>query len=616
MTCSAARPRRSRPRASSASGTTRSSCGSRSRRAYGEGELVLDEEALLAGAEALLTGNPEVEAFLRDMYALADYVATAAPRCREKGWSSYKDKAIVPACLWEEAPINAVARYSTADLPFVAGMVDGLYGEVKGLVLLPKMMYDLSAGVERTVRAYLKTYLLCNNLKLTDAQLEEVIDRRKAAEQVKAKDTALAEGGVGYWTWASEYFTDTQYAAYKDLDCDGAQQLVKEVNEFAAYATEWGTIVAAYDKVAAQLATYFEAVAATDNVARYEHGKIGIQVAATFVPVAGQAGKIAKATRAGEATVAVAKFSRGKVDEVGEAIGRKLAGGGLDALARLKKLGISDEVAEQLTRGRAAGKADELAGFLERTPGLKGAVETVSAANRAKFADDLVGGGAEFNKYISSLEAEKLEDVLIAWEALYPGAKRLDVNVLEFISDPLVVGSRRKVISANLPTRFPSIAIDELTAIYHYTTEAYTTLNAALRSGVLTSSQRGFTSSLNTALNKLPTHSGSSLYRGASGMEAKIVKAWRKGEEIKFNDFKSTSMSLEQARNFSDDVILEILPPGGKSICQISCLPGEAEVLFSSRSRFKVSEVIEDFVVYDSDFNPSVITKVILSEIK
>ncbi|MBK9680378.1 MAG: hypothetical protein IPO69_16185 [Saprospiraceae bacterium] len=38
----------------------------------------------------------------------------------------------------------------------------------------------------------------------------------------------------------------------------------------------------------------------------------------------------------------------------------------------------------------------------------------------------------------------------------------------------------------------------------------------------------------------------------------------------------------------SGDVIYEILNPKGYNICQISCLPGEAEILFKSGSKFKI----------------------------
>jgi hypothetical protein len=84
------------------------------------------------------------------------------------------------------------------------------------------------------------------------------------------------------------------------------------------------------------------------------------------------------------------------------------------------------------------------------------------------------------------------------------------------------------------------------------------------------------------------------------------------GDDINFKDFKSTTTSPSVANDFAGDVVYEISNPKGHSICSVSCLPGESEVLFKSGSNFKVKEVKPDFVVYDDDFNPFTVRKIIL----
>lgn len=50
-----------------------------------------------------------------------------------------------------------------------------------------------------------------------------------------------------------------------------------------------------------------------------------------------------------------------------------------------------------------------------------------------------------------------------------------------------------------------------------------------------------------------------------------------------------------------DDVLYEIVNPKGYNICNVSCLPGEAEILFKSGSKFEVIDIKDGFKFLDPD---------------
>ncbi|MDO6675774.1 hypothetical protein Q4517_09450 [Tenacibaculum sp. 1_MG-2023] len=51
----------------------------------------------------------------------------------------------------------------------------------------------------------------------------------------------------------------------------------------------------------------------------------------------------------------------------------------------------------------------------------------------------------------------------------------------------------------------------------------------------------------------------------------------------------------------------------GAEICKISCIPDEMEVLLKSGKKYKVIDVVEDFMIYDVDYSQqNSFTKVII----
>lgn len=127
---------------------------------------------------------------------------------------------------------------------------------------------------------------------------------------------------------------------------------------------------------------------------------------------------------------------------------------------------------------------------------------------------------------------------------------------------------------------------------------------------------------MNNGLTKLSPYNGTKVFRGCGQGESEIAKTWNIGEEITFKDFKSTSINQSTASEFMNmgggDVIYEISNPLGYNICNISCLPGQAEILFKSGAKFEVTNVIENvnFIDPANPLNVTLIKKKIFLILK
>ncbi len=219
-----------------------------------------------------------------------------------------------------------------------------------------------------------------------------------------------------------------------------------------------------------------------------------------------------------------------------------------------------------------------------------------------------------------------------------PSIKELDehfgitngsVDLSKFLDDELVKNFRKQVIDEELPAKFPNLSIDELTAIKVYTSDEarngvkiYYELNRQLRADNLDDYNKGLNQLLNNSLEKLPNNNNDKLFRGIYGEEANIASNWKKGDKVKFKEFKSTSTNIQKAAyefsyKHSDDMLIEIRGAKGANVCDISCSPDEMEVILKSGQEFKVIDVIEDFKIFDMDYdqqNP--FTKIIIEVIK
>ena len=182
-----------------------------------------------------------------------------------------------------------------------------------------------------------------------------------------------------------------------------------------------------------------------------------------------------------------------------------------------------------------------------------------------------------------------------------------------FLDDAFTLSKRTEVIAEGLPARFPNLTIDELTAIKVYTSDQmrngskiYQTLNTELRAGNLSAYNAGLNDLVNNALSKLPSQNGN-VFRGVYGAEANLAKTWKVGDDVPFKDFKSSSTNKQVAaydfaEKYDSDVFYEIIGANGRSVCGISCVPNEMEVLLKSNLKFKVKEIQPNHMVFDKNF--------------
>jgi hypothetical protein len=133
----------------------------------------------------------------------------------------------------------------------------------------------------------------------------------------------------------------------------------------------------------------------------------------------------------------------------------------------------------------------------------------------------------------------------------------------------------------------------EATLIYSYTSQAYRPLNRQLNSGKVSAQTRLFEEALNEVLDKIPVHSGKVIRQylvepGAPSAES-LLEIYSKSEVVVFDSFLSTSKDLKF--NWDGEVTYHIQSKTGRSINKISAHSHEQEVLFKSKTAFKIVKV-------------------------
>src|SRR5690606_21251729 len=146
-----------------------------------------------------------------------------------------------------------------------------LYSEVEGLVLLPKMFYDLSMGMQEFIYAYTWAKLQCTPNKVA-------MNQKRMGLLLEKLEREQAETSI--WSWVKEqwYSGQKELIAYKGKRCEDAEKLRTEVDEFVDFVQERENLKQLIADVEEKLADYWNTVNDTDNEARYHHGKIFIVV--------------------------------------------------------------------------------------------------------------------------------------------------------------------------------------------------------------------------------------------------------------------------------------------------------------------------------------------------
>ncbi len=285
--------------------------------AIGEEIERAEDEGFTANALEILRKDPFYESTLEKLRALNAYLKETAQLCKEEGWGSYKDQGVVPHCLWKNAGIDRFFYYSAADIPYMSGLMDGIYSQVEGVVLLPKMLYDLANGAGEVVFAYTADLLACHPqlLRLNQKRLGMLLTRLEEEDK-----------GEGPWSWAKEQWDRLEvYKAESYAErCEGAEQLRGELDGLLEYLSERENIKELFQSLEKKVKEYLGTLVGTDNTARYLHGKMVIFVGSSMVPVAGQLSKVA---RVKQVLQAIQKFTKGQWDEFLRKLDQRLVRG-------------------------------------------------------------------------------------------------------------------------------------------------------------------------------------------------------------------------------------------------------------------------------------------------
>jgi len=131
------------------------------------------------------------------------------------------------------------------------------------------------------------------------------------------------------------------------------------------------------------------------------------------------------------------------------------------------------------------------------------------------------------------------------------------------------------------------------TPIYDYTGDGYERINIGLRKKAKIKNEYF----INYGLRKLKKFSGET-YRSAV-LDESIIKSYLKNFEnsqpiIELAFLSSTKNFRIATGSFPGNVIYKIVSKNGKNVTKISMHPYEDEVLFSSKTRFKISNILYD----------------------
>jgi TANFOR domain-containing protein len=211
--------------------------------------------------------------------------------CSNEGWDSYKGEGIVPYCFWRDAQVANEDYYSNADLPFTSGLIDGGYGEAKGLYHLPEAIKELSKYPGKILYAYTLAYWECSPQQLYASwqEYEYVINELAKAEK---------EGGVWNWVKVRWYEYKDQKEDFEKYfkECRSAQDLRDDVDEIYAFIRDWNEVIKASKSTLEKLNDYWKIVSSTNNIGRYEQGRLVVPTISLVLPfgagIASKSGKI------------------------------------------------------------------------------------------------------------------------------------------------------------------------------------------------------------------------------------------------------------------------------------------------------------------------------------
>lgn len=251
--------------------------------------------------------------------------------CHGEGWESYNGSGVFPYCFWRDQEVPEWMRYSIADLPFTAGMVDGGYVELEGMYHLPDVIREVSALPGKLLYAYTVAYWQCRSSKLI-ASAEDY-------EYVVTQLAEMEEEG-GLWNWVREQWHD--YEGEKESleahfkDCRDAEELRDGVERLHDLVTNWEEIKALSGQVFENLQVYWDTLKTDTNQGRYERGALIIPTATLVLPLG--AGVASKAEKLKAILKVLREASKEDFGRLAKRIGEVMVRGGNRLPAKLRTI--------------------------------------------------------------------------------------------------------------------------------------------------------------------------------------------------------------------------------------------------------------------------------------
>tara|TARA_R110000796_G_scaffold250788_2_gene380596 strand:- start:106792 stop:107778 length:987 start_codon:yes stop_codon:yes gene_type:complete len=251
-------------------------------------------------------------------------------------------------------------------------------------------------------------YLACHPkfTKFNTQHLGKILEKLEENEKEK-----------GIWAWFKEkwYSIEAYKAEINEKNCNDAEQLRKEIDEFVAYISEFENILNLYLSIQTKIANYFELISGANNHSRYEHGKIVALVGSNLVNVVGLVSKAAEVKKMLET---LQSFTEAQWDnffiKIDQRLGRKVQGAGdavlaeINRIKNLRKTDLSKRIEElgkdldkggtSLIEGKAGAEIEEVYGYFERfksTADKKGDWISLSGPYKGKTFDEIGGGIGE-----------------------------------------------------------------------------------------------------------------------------------------------------------------------------------------------------------------------------
>nr|WP_299172743.1 deaminase domain-containing protein [uncultured Allomuricauda sp.] len=291
-----------------------------------------EDEVFYTNATVYLLSQPDYINGLQLITEFLEYLETTYDLCREEGLKSYKGQGVVPHCLWKNSNVTSLLHHGALDPPFMAGVIDGLYQEVEGIVLLPKYLLDFKKAQYDLIYAYTASYLQCppDLPKLNEKRAKELYRRMhvERPNNVFGKTLSLLDG-------IKNYVSD-----YQDQRCEDALKLRQEVSDLLEFLKERKNIEQLFADVEEKLENYWGTIYDLDNEARYHHGKLAVAAITFLVPTG--ATQLSKLGKFKEVLQTIKNFTKSQLDEFQPKFRRfmdgKLANGGGSLTTRVLNL--------------------------------------------------------------------------------------------------------------------------------------------------------------------------------------------------------------------------------------------------------------------------------------